>query len=313
MDLVISHDSALRFLDLCARKAPPSTHQIEPIPYPGGLPYECACCKRDFKEFALERFACAGKPIDVLVPDKSFIRRVGGFALHSAGGTLPDGSLLDAGGGVITCSAPMLFIQLSQGKSLIDCIKLGFFLCATYSLEPSSRTGTVERSALAEPKDLDSFVKGAHYLRGARNAAAALPWVLEGSASPMETELALKFFLPHELGGLGFERPIMNHPVPLTALGQKILHKEIVRVDVCWPEHGIGLEYDSEAEHGTVEKHGDDQARALVLESMGIHVESVTKKQVDDPRQLKILANMLRSYGVKPASDQIDLPRKRSR
>ena len=37
---------------------------------------------------------------------------------------------------------------------------------------------------------------------------------------------------------------------------------------------------------------------ALVLESMGIHVESVTKAQVDDPRQLDILANMLREYGV---------------
>lgn len=298
MDMVISHESALSFLDACARKKSKPAYQIALAPYPGGLPYECACRKEDFARFSLSRFARPNKCIDVLVPDKTSVRRVKGFTHHSAGGVLPDGSLLDAGGNILVCSAPMLFVQLCQGKSLIECIKLGFFLCGTYSPEPTSPTGTVERYPLTTTDVLEKYVPKARRLRGSRNAFAALPWILEGSASPMETELALPFFLPTKLGGYGFDAPVMNYPIPLPEKGRRILKKKKVRIDVYWPDQRIGFEYDSKAGHGRLEQHGSDQAKALVLESMGIHIESVTKAQVDDPRQLGILANMLREYGV---------------
>ena len=305
MDVVISHESALAFLDRCARKKPGKAYDLELVPYPGGLPYECASRREDFARFSLGLFQRAGKKIDVLVPSKADVRRVKGFTHHSAGGRLPDGALIDAGSGVLVCSAPMLFVQLCQGKSLIECIKLGFFLCGVYSPEPSAPSGTVKRRPLATRKSLEEFADEAKHLRGGRNALGALLWILEGAASPMEIELALPFFLPPKLGGYGFEAPSMNHPVWLTERGRKILKKEKVRIDVYWPDQCIGLEYDSKSDHGRLEQHGNDQARALVLKSMGIHIESVTKKQVDDGRQLDILADMLRDYGVKRKSGDV--------
>ena len=301
MDVVISHESALAYLDACARKEPALEYSCEPIPYPGGLPYECASSKRDLAQFDLNAFQRPGKDVDVLVPGKAEIRRVKGFRHHSAGGRLPDGALVDAGGGVLVCSAPLLFVQLSEGKSLIECIKLGFFLCGTYSPEPSAPSGTVERHPLAVKDELEKALDEMKHLRGASNAAAAMRWVLDGAASPMEVELALPFFLPPKLGGRYLEKPAMNYPIPLSAKGRRILGKEAVRIDVYWPDQKVGLEYDSKSNHGRLEEHGNDQARALVLRSMGIHIESVTKQQVDDRRQIDILANILRSYGVKRA------------
>ncbi len=298
MYAVISHATALAYLDKCARVSPDASHCPMPILFEGGFPDSLALSKRDLRELQLARFARKNAPIDVLVPDQSSRRLIKGFVHHSAGGELPPGSLLDAGGGVLVCSAPLLFVQLCQGLTPIRCIKLGHFICGTYSIEPSARSGIVERRPLSSIKELRAFVRAAHRLRGSRNAAAALSWVLEGAASPKETELALPFYLPKRMGGYGFAAPVLNHVVRLSSEAMAIEGTRKPRIDVCWPDQRFGFEYNSYAEHGDPHKIGKDERRRLALRLEKYEIELVSDEQLRDPRQIEILAHMLADHGV---------------
>lgn len=297
MNVVISHTSALLYLDQCFRLLPEKLFRTKPAPCE--VPSDQWAYRRcDFAAFHLNRFERVGKPLDVLVRSYRQNKRVAGFCHHAVGGELPPGSLLDAGGGVLVCSAPLVFVQLCQRLPLIRRIKLGHFICGSYSPEPSAKSGVVSRSPLTSKRELDEYIKAARRLRGSRNAREALPWILEGAASPKETELALPFYLPSQLGGYGFTAPSMNHKESLNTAAQAIEGSLNTLVDVYWPEQRFGFEYTSYSEHGDPKKIGEDERRKLALKLMGIEVELVTDQQLQDRRQLEILAQMLANHGV---------------
>lgn len=300
MHVVIRHSSALLFLDQCARLVPSPAFR-EPARAFDGPVEAWARTKPELKAFHLDRLMRMGRDADILVPTFRQNKRVAGYAHHAAGGKLPKGSLLDAGGGVLVCSAPLVFVQLCRSLPLLRCITLGHFICGTYSKEPSVPSGVVDRHPLAAKAELEEFVRKAHHLRGSRNAAAALPWVLEGAASPKETELALPFYLPEHLGGYAFIPPEMNYGERLSKTAEKIEGSINAIIDVYWPEQKIGFEYTSYAEHGDPYKIGEDERRKLALQTMGIRLELVTNQQLMDDRQLMALAQLLADYGVPKA------------
>lgn len=300
MHAVISHSSALMFLDQCSRLVPFPAFRTQVVAF-GDPIGACAHTKRELAAFHLDRFRRMGRDTDVLVPTFRQNKRVAGYVHHAAGGKLPKGSLLDAGGGVLVCSAPLVFVQLCRSLPLLRCIKLGHFICGTYSKEPSVPSGVVDRYPLAAKAELEEFVRKAHHLRGSRNAAAALPWVLEGAASPKETELALPFYLPEHLGGYAFIPPEMNYGERLSEAAGKIEGSVNATIDVYWPGQKIGFEYTSYAEHGDPHKIGEDERRKLALQTMDVRLELVTNQQLIDDRQLMALAQLLANYGVPKA------------
>ena len=298
MNAVVSHMSALMYLDRCYRRQSIQWNDTRPKPCTEENGTDWAHTKHQLDRFDLKRFERPGKPIDVLVP--SYTRRYvpKGFRFHRPGAPLPEGSLLDAGDGVLLTTPALTFIQLCRGMPVERCIKLGSFICGVYSPEPTARSGVVEREQLAAQSDLATFLLSAPTLYGARAAAQAVPWVLDNAASPQETELALPFYLPPKLGGKGFIAPSMNYEVKLSPQEQAIAQTRRFRVDVCWPEQGIGFEYNSYAEHTEEKKIAEDERRKLILHSKGIDVELVTKEQLDDPEQIAILARLLDERGV---------------
>lgn len=310
MNVVISHTSALLYLDQCFRLLPEKLFRTKPVPCEAPAD-QWAYRRGDFDAFHLDKFERVGKPLDVLIGSYRQNKRVAGVCHHAVGGELPPGSLLDAGGGVLVCSAPLVFVQLCQHLPLVRCIKLGHFICGAYSPEPSAKSGVVDRDPLSSKQELEEYVKSTRHLRGSRNASLALPWVLEGSASPKETELALPFYLPKQLGGYGFIAPSMNHKEPLNAAARAIEGSFNAFVDVYWPEQRFGFEYTSYSEHGDPKKIGEDERRKLALKLMGIDVELVTNQQLQDRRQLDILAQMLVSHGIpkaRIAADPANIP-----
>lgn len=298
MHAAISHYSAFRFLDMCARQTPLPEYRFHLSTYEQDGPLELAKAKRELEQFSLERFRLDGLPVDIFVPSRSQIRYLKGYKHHASSIPLPDDAFVDCGNDVLVCSAPLLFVQLCQGQSLLQCIKIGSNLCGLYSLEPSSPDGVVERKQLASRKELQDFVDANPRLRGARNASAALPWVLERARSPKETELAMTLYLPKRLGGYGFELPSLNHPVRIEGDARAISSDYSNEIDVYWPEQCFGLEYNSYARHGDARKFGIDRRRALALRAMGIVVEFVTNEQLGDPHQLAVLARILEEHGV---------------
>lgn len=298
MQAIVCHKSALAFLDKCSRLVPPPGYRIKLKEFDQDGLTRWACTKHQLASFDLGRFERPGMPLDILIPSYSHLHNPKGIKLHAVGGTLPEGSLLDAGAEVLICSAPLAFVQICRNAPLDRCIKLGCFICGTYSLEPSAKSGTVKRRPLTTPEELGDFMARARHLRGSRKAAAALHWIHSGSASPQETNLALPFYLPARMDGYGFVPPMMNYKIPLGGDERAIEGSLNVKIDVYWPDWRIGFEYNSYAEHSKVTKIGEDERRALVLHKKRIHVELVTNEQLEDRRQMDILAQMLDEYGV---------------
>ena len=298
MNAVVCHMSALRYLDRCARTSSLRWKGGMPKPFDDNGAIDLAYRKQQLQGFDFTRFRQNGKPVDILVPSYTKNSEPKGFKFHRAGAPLGHGALLDADKGILLSSPELTFVQVCRGLPLIRCIKLGSFICGVYSKDPSTRSGVSKRAMLATRDGLEAFVKDNSSLYGAKLASKASPWVLENAASPQETELALKFYLPEELGGKGYAFPVLNYEVPLSPKEQALSGAEHFRVDVCWPEYGVGFEYNSYAEHSEGRKIADDEMRKLILREYGIYVELVTKQQLDDPRQVELLAHVLDDHGV---------------
>lgn len=297
MHAVVSHETALEFLDKHERLVPPEHALIPLAPY-SDVGAQWARSERALREYPLERFSRKGMLLDILVPSYSHTHASECYSFHASGAMLPEGSLLDAGDGVLICSAPLVFVLLCKRLPLMRCIKLGHYICGAYSPEPSAKSGVVKRRPLATKDELKDYVEKACKIRGSRNAKAALPWVLDGAASPQETNLALPFYLPLQLGGFGFAKPELNGKERLTKEAQAIEGSINAFVDVYWREQKVGFEYSSYSEHGDPRKIGEDERRKLALKLSGVEVELVTANQLADFRQLEILAQMLKDHGV---------------
>ena len=298
MHVAISHHSAFKFLDMCARNQPLPEYRFILKSYDGPNPDQLAHSRGELAGFSLDRFVNDNGIVDIFVPNHSLQRTLKGFRHHAFGGELPEGSFIDAGHGVLVCSAPLLFVQLCRGQPIQRCIRIGSNLCGLYSLEPTSKSGVVERKQLTTTKELEEFLKKAHHLRGARNAADALPWVLDRARSPQEIDLALTFCLPKRLGGHGFKKPQLNHPISITGAARKINSDHTDEIDVYWEDQHFGFEYNSYSDHGDPRKIGKDERRALSLHAIGEHVRFVTDEQLKDPHQVAMLAHILEEYGV---------------
>ena len=298
MNAIVSHMSALSYLDKCHRRSAIRWNDTRPKPSGNVDSAAWAQTKRQLDCFGLSRFVRPEKPLDILVPSYCRKHAPRGFRFHRLGAPLPEGSLLDAGDGVLLASPELIFVQLCRGMPFGRCVRLGSFICGVYSPEPTARSGVVEREQLATQKDLAAYLLSAPALYGARAAAQAIPWVLDNAASPQETELALPFYLPPRLGGKGFIAPILNYKVELDPKEQALTKAKRFYVDVCWPEQGIGFEYNSFAEHSEERKIAEDETRKLLLHSKGIDVELVTNEQLADPAQIAILARILDERGV---------------
>ena len=296
MLVIISHMSALNYLDKCARRSNPQGTYPKPFDLDPVVAW--AHTKRQIGRFDLSRFRQPGRRLDILIPHNAHLHSPGGYRLHGPGGKPPDGSFLSAGEGVLVCSPALIYMNMCAQLPTDRCIKLGHFICGVYSPEPTARSGVVKRMPLSTCDELRAFALLAKGMRGSAKALNALEWVLDGAASPQETELALPFYLPCKLGGKGFIAPKLNYRVNLDPHEQAMAQAEYFKVDVCWPDFGVGFEYNSYAEHSEPWKIGDDERRKLLLRSKGIHVELVTKQQLDDPHQLDLLAGILEEHGV---------------
>ena len=298
MNPIISHMSALNYLDRCARKNTTVPAALRPKPHQLIDNTAWAHTKRQLDCFDLERFRQPSRPLEILVPYNKHMHAPKGYLFHGPGGALCEGSLLGVGEGVLTCSPKLLFLMFCARLPLDRRIKLGSYLCGTYSPEPTARSGVVERYPLTRQQELKEFCERIGPMRGLARARETLAWVLDGAASPQETELAMPFYLPRKYGGKGFVAPKMNHRINLTQEEQGLAQKEHYRVDVYWPDQRVGFEYNSYSEHSDPRKIGEDERRRLIMRSKGIHVELVSKEQLDSPAQIDLLAAMLDDYGV---------------
>lgn len=173
------------------------------------------------------RFLPVNHSIDCLVPSQADRRAPWFLSSHSCPSAFRGNSFLRAIRGPAVCRPELTYIQMASLLSLPQVIHVGMMLCGIYAKGPYSDDSSqgaerklFRRKQLVSTADLSAFLQEAHHMRGIGNAKAALPFVVEGSASPMESIALLMLCLPRDMGGWGLPVPCMNAAVYVDGSGE---------------------------------------------------------------------------------------------
>lgn len=205
---------------------------------------------------------------------------------------IPERSFIDAGEGFLVSTPEFCFLQMANRLPVAQLVLLGYELCGTYTL---IGTGPApQRNApLTTVAKLRAFVEGAANARGRKSALRALRYVLDRSASPMESALAMLLSLPYNLGGYGLAQPSLNFHVDVPPRFRKLADRAYCECDLCWPEARLAVEYDSKLHHASPKRQESDARRRSTLISLGFTVITVSRSQVMDSGSFNRLAHQL--------------------
>lgn len=247
----------------------------------------------------------AGSPVHAFVPDRAKGTSIKGLVTHVLGEPVPSGAFLDIGHDVCICTPQFVFQRLAAQVDLIDAVGIGMELCGTYSrwcLEPGvmgdpyyrehadTRACTFDLPAAANAKQLQRFVERSVGQPGAVGARAALRWVIDGSASLMETAVYLMLCLPKRLGGYGLPKPVLN---PKLIIRNPDGVKERYP-DLYWSRQSIDVEYNSDTAHSGEWTRYRDSKRDTELTVANVSVLPLTRAQLVRTSEFDAFAQGLR-------------------
>ena len=204
---------------------------------------------------------------------------------HIFTGQTPAGCFIGIDNTLFVSSPEFCFLQMASILPLIKLIELGYELCGSYSLHAAGdpnipARGFHIREPLTSAKRLAAFVSRMPGVKGRQKALRALSYILDGSASPMETKLSIILTLPYKLVGFGFARPELNRRIIPSKTDKRFSGKESYICDLYWPDHNLAVEYDSALFHAGQDQIAEDSQRRNSLLMMGVAVITVTKQQL---------------------------------
>lgn len=320
MEVVFTHETALaywrRYGSPCSLMPQPSRRVLLPEHAPSVDLIE-QCARALCIAPASELHVLARKPSNRAMP--CYV--VG----HSSAVQFPSGSFVKAGDEVFIESPELSFVRAASAMPLARAIEYGCELCGAYAMAPWSERGFRDRAAVSTPARLRAFVLRAGGMKGAKRAQRAARYVVDGSASPMETVLYLLLCLPWNLGGYNIPKPVMNARVYLNKATCRYggahrpdratsgPHGEFVdsvddehaygwarkvgkRYRVCdlyWPDAHLAVEYDSSDYHALRSRISSDAVRRNELEERGEMVITVTFGQVKNPEAMEVVARQV--------------------
>ena len=273
----------------------------EPPPNGGwSLPHAASLPGIDLRGARIE--AVPERPLHILVSSPERRVRSQRLRCHVWSTELPEGALYQLTDEVLIASPSFCLQQMAARSSVAYGAAVGMEICGDYARSPRARGGFHKRPPLARAEDLVVHFGDAHGY-GARRAREALAYVVEGSRSPMETAVVLLFTLPAELGGCGLPPPVLNCRIEIPASLQLALGKPYLKVDLCWPEWGIILEYESYLWHSGKEQLDDDSPRNEGLRDLGWMVRSVTAGMLGNDYVLDELVGRVMARAGRPVLD----------
>ncbi len=229
-------------------------------------------------------------PIHAFVPSRAKGTSTKHLVTHVHGGLVPHGAMLDLGHGVCICAPHLVFMRMAANADLVDAVVIGMELCGMYSLwrlapafldsyyreAPETRDYTFDLPKATTLSRIEGFVERQQGQRGAVGARAALRWVLDNSASPMETATYLLLCLPKRLGGYGLPKPVLNPKINVSNPdGTKVRYP-----DLFWLGANIDVEYNSDKAHGGDWARYRDSKREVELTVGSVRVLPLTRHQL---------------------------------
>lgn len=255
---------------------------------PVALPLQaCACKWADVREIAAqlsynEQLMHNGK-FYLLGFSENCRRKSLRHTVHTLGDTLPFGSFYELKPGIFVESPEFMFLRAASVLPFAQLIAFGDELCGLYSFAPEEKRGFRKRKApLCKIAQLQHYIASSKGRRGHSRASAALPFVVERSASPMETFDEMTMCLPYRYGGYGIPQPIMNLPVSLDQKASRISSRSKCYLDMGWEHQHLDVEHHGKLDHSSEEDRMSDRARVNALKVMGFEVIELTHDQVDD-------------------------------
>lgn len=219
---------------------------------------------------------------------------------HTWSAPMPPGALVECEalsiGNIFASSPEFTFLQLAQVLSIVQLIEIGYELCGAYSLTNAVPEGFVSRKPLTTVRKLRAFLEKASGFRGIKHAKRALDNVLPGSESPRETAQCMLLCLPHLLGGYKLGRPVLNRTIQLGKRAQEMTGLSSRRCDLYWPDKKLAVEYDSDAHHTGSTRIARDSKRRNELSYLDITVVTITRKQLNNMRELHEIAVILSKH-----------------
>lgn len=140
-------------------------------------------------------------PVHLVVANRSRGHAMAEAVAHVWAADLPDGALCHLSGDNTIGPPELTFVQMASKRSLLATIELGCYLCSGFPVDEGGHfAGT--RNPITSVETLTRFVKRIPTrVRGARCTRAALAYISDGTASPMEIFLMMAYGLPLALGG----------------------------------------------------------------------------------------------------------------
>lgn len=268
----ISHDTALEYLRRQAELGSRATWSSLACTLPPKAPtHETMAALR-------RQFTWSAAPLHLLVSDARGRRKIPGCAFHICPQELPPGAFVEYQPFVRISSPEFVFIQMAGKLTLPQTVQLALELCGRYVLVSDTHDGHAQIAhPLTTPTRISAFLEQMPRFPGIKQARRALTWILPNSRSPMETDLAMLLFLPVSVGGKQFPRPTMNAEIPLTGEFRSRANCSRYYIDLFWPEHSLGIEYDSRAEHSNRYRSNQDKKRVEILSQLGITIKTFTE------------------------------------
>jgi len=195
-------------------------------------------------------------------------------------------------------SPEFCFLQMAGQLPLIGLIQLGYELCGSYSMSITESHNKHEsrfynRPSLTSIKNLHELIAAMPGFIGHKNAVRSLRYIIEESASPMETKLSMLLSLPHKYGGYGIPKPKLNARIVLSKTAERSSSKSFYKCDLFWPDHDLAVEYDSDTYHSGPAQIASDSKKRNALASMGIQVITITTQQLYDSSEFEKAARVI--------------------
>ena len=206
-------------------------------------------------------------------------------------GDFPPRSFCALENGVYVSSPCFTFLQMARVIDVVELVAYGSELCGLYAFDRDDARGMRQRICpLTTKEELSAFLDEAQDSPGYKQARRALPFILERSASPMETLDVLLMCLPYRFGGYSIRAASMNCEVRLSREVARLTHDVKCYTDISWPPLKYDIEYQGRYDHLSVKDYEADRARVNALRLMGYEVIELTHGQVADWRAFEAIA-----------------------
>ena len=290
MSMVLSHRTALELY----RSSMMPVSGYEKVPFLSlSVPTH-----NDVERYRAFPFRTSHIPLHCVVPKPRNRRNIKDGHCHVFGGEMNAIRLHKSRDESSLCvvSPEVLFLEMAAQLSGIELVKLGYELCGVYSLPMSQPNyagtprGYSRRKALTSVARLTAHVASQNKNRSVKKARWALRYVLDGSASPRETELSMLMVLPRKLGGYGLQKPEIRHEFVTSSEVLLFLSGKSTAFDLYWPDVGLLLRYGDQTYTG----NDDNQKRNCYLSSLdvvGSRVLRVTNRDIRHAESLDEVAD----------------------